>query len=169
MFTLETAMVRLSRGYAVIRSLTPLDNVGIAEILGDKINNDAIAENAIVAFSLVSISYPEKGLTDYMILDPKNPDNKILDPENPDNYIADSDDASKTILDPENPHNYILNPDRPHNYIPDMSKLTTKQLKPIQSYEDLMERMRLMPLKDWILVSREALTLNSPDPEMLGK
>jgi len=89
---------RLSRGYATLRELAPVDNYKISKILGEEVNNEVAVNNALVAVSLVSVEYPNPNLqeSEYMILDEKNPVN----------YVKDKN--GKPILDPENPHNYKL-------------------------------------------------------------
>ncbi len=166
---LKTKRIRLSEGYVTIRSLAPADNIAISEMLGDDVNSDAKAENAVVASSMIVTEVPDYNSTlPLTILDPEKPHNYILNPENPHNYITDPNDPSKTILDPEKPDNMILDPEEPDNFIPNDKVLKKTVLPPIKSYKDVVERMNF-PLSDWLVIAHHAMLLNRPNPKLLGK
>jgi hypothetical protein len=132
---------RLSRGYATLRELAPVDNYKISKILGEEVANEVAVNNALVAVSLVSVEYPNPNSEekDYMILDKENPVNyikddkgkPILDPENPYNY--ELDEAGNRVVDPNQPTkkvkgtdgviteepNFVLDSNKPYNYLVD--------------------------------------------------
>jgi len=117
---------RLSRGYATLRELSPVDNYTISKILGEEVSNEVAVNNALVAFCLVSVEYPNPNLqeSEYM----------ILDKENPVNYVKDN--KGKPVLDPENPYNYklddngnqIVNPEQPTKKVKSIEGIITEEL-----------------------------------------
>lgn len=168
---LKKKEIQLEQGYAVIRQLSPMDNIAIARALKDKRDDDALMQNAIIACSIAEIyepdyvTYPNE--EDYMIIDPKRPDNLIIDPENPDNWTKDSDGYTVAKRDVE--LTYIPDPKNPHNYMLDKSKAIKKTYSPIiKGEEDVFERLS-MSLADFTIIASHSLRMNEPNPDLLGE
>ena len=149
---LKKREIKLSEGYAIIRELSPFDNIQLAEIFKDKLEDVATLNNAIVGMSISEIISPDYDKY-------KEEEYLLPDPVNPHNYIEDPDDKTKKILDPEFPDNFIL----------DKTKSVSTTYSPvITSEKDLYERMS-MGLADWTTIAYHSLKMNEPNPNLLKK
>lgn len=136
---LKTRKIQLHEGYAIVRQFTPLDNIFITELLGEKATNGVILNEAMVAWSLVKAyefkydEYPEAELF-------------IDDPD----FKATEDSTEPTK-------------------VPDMTKMREIVYTQPKTYEELIGRCKDFAYPDWILISTVSLQLNEPNPELLGK
>lgn len=157
-FKLESKEIRVEQGYAVIRELSPMDNMQISKVVKDD-EDQVFLQNAIVAMSVVSITAPD--YTKY----PNPDDYMVLDKDNEDNYIT-NENGEKVL----NPELEKYNHDESYRYVLDKEKgIKTVYPLILKSEEDILKRISDMGYKNWTIVASHSLRMNEPNPVFLPK
>jgi len=170
--------VQLSNCYVELRSLTPVDRFALLEVVKEKASDEEFVDNALIAFSIVSVTVPNTevygdNIDDFLIEDGDNYlvneyGKKIIDEENDDNWIKNKK-GEKDKLKPYDQCTYLIDQREPILYKLDKTKGKRVKVDLPTKIEDILNIQRSFDLKDWALLVKEVYLQNRPNPYQLGK